>query len=274
MSDATALYYREIAPHPALREWVKCYWVLHKRYAPSDCVESILPDGCIDLIFYAGGTFYAALDGDLIPNGALIGPLSQILMLFSPSPQPITTFGVRFYPYGLYPFLRVPLHEMVNQIVDAGQLFDGAIPELSDRVTEGGDPDAIVGWIDRFLCGRLSANLYDAQFVKWVSHLLGQQPESNSIADLAMQANTTARTLQRKVAQVTGFTPKMLARVIRFNRLKNNLMLQPNLELTDLALRFAYFDQAHFIHDFRQFTGLTPTAFLQQVNDRHIRFYK
>ncbi len=264
--------YWEIAPHPALRDWVKCYWVLRKQYASPVIWESILPDGCIDLIFYSGGAFYSGRELAVpLPNGALIGPLNQPLSLFSQ--QQITTFGVRFFSYGLYPFLRLSPSEIVNQIADVRFLFDGIVAPVAEMMAET-NPNQIARNLDDLLFGRLAVDTYDAQFVKAASRLIGQHAETASIGDIAAQMGTTPRTLQRKIGQVTGFSPKMLARIIRFNRLKNDLMHQPFCDLTALAYRYAYFDQAHFIHGFRQFTGVTPSAFIRQVADGQIRFYR
>src|SRR4051812_10383316 len=115
--------YLESQPHINLRDCVKCYWFLEKDYAANSSGEMILPDGCLDLIF-------------TVEQGCqLIGPLSQALVL--PALGKTRTIGIRFYPYGITPFLRQPIDELTNQVVDGDLLFGAAASDVSERLAEG-----------------------------------------------------------------------------------------------------------------------------------------
>ena len=74
--------------------------------------------------------------------------------------------------------------------------------------------------------------------------------------------------------EVVGVSPKSFARVIRFDQIKNELILNPQVSLTNLSFRYGYFDQAHFIRDFKQFTGKTPSVFRTEVAKQPLYFYK
>ena len=254
--------YLEAKPHFTLRDWVKCYWFMEKDYAGQGEAETIFPDGCIDLLLNAGNAFHP------YPTSVLIGPLNQALSL--PANGKALIIGIRFYAYGIYPFLREPLHELTNQAIDAKLLFGATTSELTEKVMQS-NPQAAFKLLDTFLLARLGENHNDTQMVKATMPLLWQL---SPIKDVAKQVYIGSRSLERKFKQVTGFSPKMLARVLRFNRLKNDLMLHPGQNLTDLAHRHLYFDQAHFNHDFHQFTGQTPSQFVREVENGTIRFYR
>jgi len=254
--------YLEVKPHLALRDWVKCYWFLEKDYAEGSA-EAIFPDGCIDLIFHDSEVFRP------YPASMLIGPLNQAISL--PATGRALIIGIRFYAYGIHPFLRMSIHELTNQTIDAELLFGAAVSELAGQIIQS-NPQAVFKAFDAFLLARLKDTQPDTAVVKATIPLLWQS--DYPIQDVAKQVYIGPRSLERKFKQVTGFSPKILARVLRFNRLKNDLMLNPAQNLTHLAHRHLYFDQAHFNHDFHQFTGQTPSQFVQQVASGDIRFYR
>jgi transcriptional regulator GlxA family with amidase domain len=77
------------------------------------------------------------------------------------------------------------------------------------------------------------------------------------------------RQLQRKFQRDVGASPKFFARTLRFEQAQRRLMLEPETELTGLAFDCGYFDQAHFIKEFRVFTGKTPSAYADQMRRLH-----
>jgi methylphosphotriester-DNA--protein-cysteine methyltransferase len=79
-----------------------------------------------------------------------------------------------------------------------------------------------------------------------------------AVDDLAREAGLSARQFRRVCLERTGFTPKFLARVLRFRRAAARLA--SGRAAADLALDCGYYDQAHLIHDFREFSGRTPRS--------------
>ena len=80
-----------------------------------------------------------------------------------------------------------------------------------------------------------------------------------SIDDLAAQAGLSARQFRRLCVELTGLTPKFLARVLRFRRALQHVHAHP-CAFARLALDCGYYDQAHFINEFRELSGRTPAA--------------
>jgi AraC-like DNA-binding protein len=135
-------------------------------------------------------------------------------------------------------------------------------------------PSAAFRAMENFLINRLPMSRVDDKQIRAVVGFAFQQKGVVEVADLADYANLSTRTLQRRFEEVVGYSPKVFARVVRFDYIKDELMFNPALNLTDLAYRFGYFDQAHFIQDFKQLTGKTPSVFAESVIDREIAFYK
>jgi AraC-like DNA-binding protein len=260
--------YLEIKPTSFLSDLVKCYWYLEKDYSVlPQPFETIFPDGCIDLVFHIVSNNQMQRQS----AGFIIGQLKQPLALFSSGFTRVV--GIRFFAYGAYPFLQMPLKELADQTTELGLLLGTATYELAEKLAELEPLDAFQE-LERFLLQRLSMNKADIRQIKAATNVLYKQQGAIEIEELANHANMTRRSLERKFAEVVGYPPKTLARILRFNHLRNELMFNPLLNLTDLGYRYNYFDQAHFIHDFQQFTGQTPSAFAEKVTSHDIFFYK
>jgi AraC-like DNA-binding protein len=237
-------------------------------------VETVLPDGCVDFIFQTGETVLHLTSGGQFvrqPLSFLIGQQKYPLLFTSPGKT--VTLGIRFYAYGAYPFLGFSLKEVANQTVDLETLFGKSILELAEKVNML-PPRIAFRELELFLISKLPAVQDHALQIKPVTALLFQQKGAMDISELAYYSNLSVRTLERKFEETVGFSPKAFARIVRFDHIKDELILHPSLGLTDLAYRYGYFDQAHFIQDFKQFTGKTPSAFVESVIDRQIYFYR
>lgn len=82
-----------------------------------------------------------------------------------------------------------------------------------------------------------------------------------SVNELSKQSNINRRQLTRKFSSTIGLSPKQLSKTIRIQNTLKTLLTKEFTSLTDLAYENEYFDQAHFIKDFKEFTGLTPKEF-------------
>src|SRR5687768_15754085 len=113
--------YREIIPQPPLNRYVECFWTLEGS-SPSAQPERILPDGCIELILNFGAPFSQHCDNTrtLQPKNFLVGQMTGPLMI-TPSGS-VELIGIRFQPGGTLPFIRMPLQEVTDQVVELGSL--------------------------------------------------------------------------------------------------------------------------------------------------------
>src|SRR6185295_11969728 len=87
-----------------------------------------------------------------------------------------------------------------------------------------------------------------------------------SVTALRTDLSLSERQLERTFRQQTGLTPRQFARLTRFRQVVQ-LLHQPALTLTDVAYQAGYYDQAHFIHDFKAFAGLTPRDYRREQQD-------
>jgi AraC-like DNA-binding protein len=222
------LHYVEIRPSPALADRIECFWSIRADAPGPD--HRVVPDGCADILLtIACGR--ATLDA--------VGPMTRHR---DHSLQPGTTmFGARFRP------ARWPGEHVPDAIVPLEDLWGAASRHLLDRVADAPSDVARARLIE-------SAIPPDAPGpVEHAIAFLEQNAGRSSIDDLAREANLSPRQFRRRCEEKTGYSPKLLARILRFRHASGRLAAgEPAVEV---ALDCGYYDQPHLLRDLRQFGG-------------------
>jgi AraC-like DNA-binding protein len=264
--------YLEVKPNAALSDYVKCYWYMEHDYV-GQSAETIFPDGCIDLMFQFGAPLHiiTADQHILQPSSLIIGQLKQPLTFTSNGLTQV--IGIRFFPFGAYPFLQLPLNELSDHTTALELILGKTSQRLAEQL-DGSMPSAAFQELERFLFQRLATYYSNIDTIRAAALLIYHKHGAIEVSALTEYTNLTERSLERKFSEIVGYAPKTLSRVVRFNSVRNTLMHNPQVNLTDLAYQYGYYDQAHFIHDFHRFAGYSPSTFAGKVIRGEIRFNK
>lgn len=256
------MIYQTYSPNPDLNEFVKCYWTLEAPAENKPEKQRIVPDGCMEMIFHYGDLYrqYAENGSFIIQPACFV--FGQITSSLDIEPTGQTgIFAIRFYPDGFTPFIHSSLQVMANKAVPLQELFGMDGIRLEKSILSAPTTEERIQHIEAFLLGTLtSAENIDriAQLsVEYILKLNGKL----SVDELSAQLNVNRRQLERKFSTAIGLSPKQLSKVIR---LQSVLKMMVNKEFTNLAsvaYEGEYYDQAHFIKDFKEFTGLSPKQF-------------
>jgi AraC-like DNA-binding protein len=256
------LNYQIIKPNQDLETLVKCYWTLESAKEKTPARNTIVPDGCIKMIFHYGDLYKHYPDkGDsiILPRCFVVGQLTRP---FEVEPMGETgTFFVCFHPNGFLPFATLPIKEMENTVVSLGKLFRNDGKEIEQQILAANSTSKRISLIETFLYSRLTNTHGVDEIIKSTVETILTAHGQLSIDDLSRQTNTNRRQLARKFSSAIGLSPKQLSKTIRLQAALKMLMVGKVTSLTDLAYEGEYYDQAHFIKDFREFTGLTPKEF-------------
>jgi len=100
-------------------------------------------------------------------------------------------------------------------------------------------------------------------------------PQTRTLSDLVEHIGLSPRRFIQVFRAEVGLTPKLFCRIQRFQEVVRRIGRGQPVDWLDVALACGYFDQAHFIHDFRAFSGLTPTTYLAQGSEHlnHVPLY-
>jgi len=169
------------------------------------------------------------------------------------------TLLVRFHPWGASAFLPAPMHEISGASVGLDLLMPGSgVRETQERMAEARDDAQRIGIAEGFLLARLRDRTPDG-VVRRAARILLSPAGLSSVEDMAKRFDMGERQLERKFREWIGVGPKRFARLARFrNALREWESLPPDVPG---ALPAGYYDQAHFIKEFKAFAGCTPVAF-------------
>ena len=184
---------------------------------------------------------------------------------------------MHFKPWGLAPFLRMPAAELRDRPVTIEQVWGRpAVAELRDRLATAPGPHEMLTLLEDELMRRLCETA-GLGLVRHTSSVIAATGGAVAIGDLSVAAGVSSTHLAQRFKELIGVTPKRLARTYRFTAAvfeMNAAVFAMNpagpIDWGDLAGGAGYFDQAHFDHEFREFTGLTPTRYVE-VRRRFLR---
>lgn len=166
---------------------------------------------------------------------------------------------VNFTPIGARLFLGVPMAELTGRVVALGDLFDAEARRFARQLEDVGEWDTRFDLLDRFIAARIARARGDARVVSWAVDRITARSGLLDIGALARDTGYSQKHLITLFHDFVGVTPKRLARIVRFDCVVQRLKAGGAGGWAELAADFGYYDQAHLVRDFRQFTGATPT---------------
>jgi AraC-like DNA-binding protein len=171
------------------------------------------------------------------------------------------SFVVQFKPNGFLPFTTIPIKELENTAIPLDKLFGKNGKNLGEQILNANSTIERIQIIETFLLGELANKKTIDSIVKSTVETIFSTNGQFSVNELSKSNNISRRQLARKFSSTIGLSPKQLAKTIRIQTALKALLNEKHTSLTDLAYENEYFDQAHFIKEFKEFTGLTPKEF-------------
>jgi AraC-like DNA-binding protein len=253
------MIYSERAPSPALAAFVDRLWTLDGPRDATD-LDPILPDGHPELIVHCGDPF-VELRGDCdrhVQARVLIAGQLRRAVHIAPTGD-THVVGARLRPDG------------------AAAIFGGSLDQLTDRIVD-------LAWVDRILTRRLIEDVVPRPsaperlraldralrthrrprsvdpVVTRACGIALQQRGLTHVGDLAAAAGLSARQFERRFLARVGLSPKPFLRTIRFQEVLRAIGTAPANDWVRIALDGGFYDQSHFVADFKAFTGLAPSA--------------
>lgn len=269
--------YRTYPPHPDLAPLIDCYWTLEVPAAPDPVKQRIIPDGLIELAFILGDDIkrYTTQSEYILQPRAMV--LGQTMAPFYIEPVgAVNTFAIRFYPYGFAAFTNVPIKDLADRETPLALLFgDRVAAELEQKIAAAENVEQRIAIMEDFLLARLTAPAAIDQLVKSTVDAIYASGGGAAIKSILKDSPAERRRLERKFVKLIGISPKQLGKVIRLQAALKQMLGEQAASLTRIAHESEYYDQAHFIKDFKEFTGVNPGDFL---DNEHMRlsalFYK
>lgn len=245
-----------------LQPFVKCYWSLE---APAEAVperQRIVPDGCMEMIFHYGDLYkqYTSTGETMLqPRCFVFGQITAPLEI-----EPTGISGIiaaRFQPEGFFPFASLPLSEMNDRAIPLTELFESNCTTFEEKVLHATHNIDRVRLIEIFLLEKLQTAEVITRIASSAVQVLLESKGQYTMNEISDRLQVNRRQLERKFSEATGMSPKQFSKISRLQAALKLIGQGAFNNLTDLALETGYYDQAHFIKDFREFTGVSPKQF-------------
>lgn len=251
-------------PRPPLDLFVDSVWICRQPAGPPT-LERILPTGAAQLIINLKEDQTRLYDPErayrcVATSGTVLSGVQSRFQVIDNSEQEHVA-GVAFKAGGAVAFHAVPAHETADQDVALEDLIGAArTSALRERLLESDSAEAALDAIETALLEMwTSKTLHPA--VAFALNTIDRAPHMTSIAAITDAIGMSAKRFIERFKREVGVTPKRYCRVRRFQQAIASAHRGPAVTWTQVALDCGYFDQAHFIHDFRSFSGVTPSAY-------------
>lgn len=258
------MHFRIISPNGFLKEYINYYWIMESDGDEKDMTERVIPTGNVQIMFHYGKPFIMES-----PEKPKIIQPKCILSGISNKWMDVTTngntgvFAVTFKTYGACHFFRFPLTEIEDIHVSLSDIFSDEIRTIEEKMGTLSTAEEKVKVVEDFLISKFTnVASNDEKLIKTGVDMIKRSKGRMRSVLLSENLSVTSKTLERKFSSYLGKTPKQIIKLIRFQEVFSELQSEKNPDLTDLTYKYGYYDQSHFIREFKLCSGLTPTDLL------------
>lgn len=252
-----------ITPHHDLDEFIECYWMM-KSDDSMPVTEKIIPDGFTEIIFNYRAVYKSKISGDwnLQSPNLLAGQLKTFFYL-----QNTGTTGsvaVKLKPAALTQLFGFSMDQYVDKIADLDSFPNPEFKQLKEKILAC---FSVESKIQEHLVKTVLDNYFTLLIqtasenpLKKPIELIFSSHGLVTVAEMAAIAGVGERQLERLFKKYIGLPPKYYARIIRFNYIFKLIKSKKN-SWTEIVYQSGYYDQSHFIQNFKAFTGEDPSSY-------------
>lgn len=256
-------------PSPPLSHFISLMW-FGDDYVVPHALERVLPTGEMALIINLWENRTRVYNADdprkfnTFEGSIVVGAYSAFTVIDTDEQR--ATAGVAFRPGGAFPFLGLPAGELQDANASLSDLWGRqAASDLRDQLLAAKSPAAKFKILEQTFLSRINAPLEPTHpAVSFAVQSFCNRPQ-RAVSAVTEQIGLSDRRFIQLFSQHVGLTPKLFCRVQRFQQVLRNIASFAANSVVDwpqIALNCGYFDQAHFIHDFRAFSGINPTTYV------------
>ena len=257
------MIFEKYAPSKHLAHLIDYFWTLRSETNEQDSTYRFVPDGFVDWVFHIGTPWsFRFPDSTTVKQTNRFHVFGQIKrhVDLNISSGRLDLFGVKFFPWSARLIWKVDMHYLTDSCDDLLNLDMKRMAELQDRLMMAKDTHQRVELTENYL--ESFAHFKTDETLKPILMLM----HFNRDLELKQEFGFGLRRLEQRFKAEIGISPKLFGRTLRLNRLIQEMRGNTQVTLTQMALEADFYDQAHFIKDFKKFTGYSPRQFLNAIN--------
>ncbi|HZS55404.1 MAG TPA: helix-turn-helix domain-containing protein [Bryobacteraceae bacterium] len=180
--------------------------------------------------------------------------------------SPVDSFGIFFEPMGIRQLFGIPARVMMNQEYAAADVIGKSISLLWERMAESKCFDARVRIVEGHLIEE-AAKASTCTVLMASARQIFRDQGAMRVRIYANDVSLSVRQYERRFVDEIGMTPKLFARITRFQMAMDAKLITPALSWLTIAHEFGYHDQMHMIKDFQKLSGDSPSSLLSELGD-------
>lgn len=237
-------------------------------YTPEHTIERFLPDGNVQIIFELTDNAKFIYDNDSLKaiqsckkvwfSGFRTRPITI------PSGRKSEMIIVNFQKGKAFPFLNEPMSGLTNYVVDAELVIKNNILDLRERLRDAKTIMQKFYLLEQNLLQHYRSRLQENACVDYAIAKISALPHSGSLSTISDKAGYSQKHLIKLFKDHVGVTLKGFLKIVRFQKAIEAVEQQKQINWAAVAVDCGFYDQSHFIADFRAFSGFTPTEYLKQ----------
>lgn len=263
--------------YPRLKGLVEKLWVFESSRKPPGDMNLIVPNGLIKMVV----PFRNGLSGKMEGWHHLSREHSITIIGMTDIPSVVEaehdthsgTIGIEFSPYGAYRFFNLKQNEIHNRIYPLDAVLGVTAKQLEEQIANTEDVTSKVHLLQQFLIKQLDNRHTDIIYEYCVQQITTTRGRI-TVKELEKQTGYSSRWLHMKFMDRAGISPKNLASIVRFQQFYTALAQNREKDFLQKEFYDFYYDQSHFIKDFKRFTGLPPAKLAMSENEFGKIFYK
>lgn len=258
------MIYQTHIPKFPLNQFIEAF-IYFERIEHAHTVDRFLPNGDTEILIDFHDTPQFIYDNDSLKeiqacnhvwaSGVRTEPITI------PSGSNAAMMVISFKKGMAYPFFPFPMNEIADCVVDADLIWGSDFANLRERLLESKDIEFRFATVEDFLLNKFHSKLMANPCVAFALDQMTKRPDGLSIGDLNQKIGYSQKHFISMFRKQVGLTPKAYLKIMRFQKAVSRIEAVGDSDWISLSQECGFYDQAHFINDFKLFSGFTPEAY-------------
>lgn len=251
--------FERILPCAELEHLVQSYWIIQDNSRDVH-QQKIIPDGYPEIIFHFGDAYRINITGSWCAQtkSLLAGQLTRHFHLQNTGPSDMV--GIKLQPTAVTHLFGISMDSLTDRVVDLHETMPGVWRDCEQQLNNIDRTADRIRLIETFLKAHLPSTSSASHPANIATRHILERHGMVTVQELTELLSISERALQQHFKKFVGLPPKLYARIVRFNYVFEIISNKP-ANWMDVVVAAGYYDQSHFIRNFRDFTGEEPGAY-------------
>ncbi len=247
------------------------HFIYFEGFNPVHSMDRFLPDGNAEFIIDLTDNPKHIYDNESLTelqscrHAWVSGVRTQPITI--PSGRDSRLLIVAFKKGKAHPFYDFPMSELANLVVDAGIVFGNKLHELREHLLNTLSVPQMFVLVEHFLLQQAGDSLHantQAKCIEYAVSNIVNQPNIQGFQNLTSQIGYSQKHFIDLFKKQVGVPPKQFLKIMRFQKAIQEIENTKSIQWSDIATESGFYDQAHFINDFKGFSGFTPSEYIRR----------